>query len=142
MDSNSTLRSLYYVGNYSEIVKNYQKEKCSIEGISLIWKSILRSGNGSGDEMNKCTKFMSTQSGTSDLFKQSIILWSKVFLKPTSSERDSFKELAGKAYEAAEIAQEEREQIILNSIEGLLILNCISEAFSLLKLLKSSNLDW
>ena len=139
------LRTLYSIGNYSSIASsNSQKQQLQsssveFESICLIWKSILRSSSG---DMTKCTKFLSLQLEVSDLFKQSLLLWSKVFLKPSPKDLMGLKELALKAHESVEMDHIEREQVILNSIEGLLMINSLNDAFSILKLLKASNLDW
>lgn len=76
------------------------------------------------------------------------MLWSKIYknntlaTSPNVSDVMAVQEMAVKAYETVEMDQEERDQIILISAESLLMLSATSDAFSLLKLLKASNLDW
>lgn len=133
----NALRTFYSIGNYSAISPD--ASDCSPEAISIIFKARLQCG----DDLAKCSRFLSAQSNVSDLLKRALLLWSKVFLKPAvpSSERMAFKELAGKAHEAAEIDSEERDQVILTAAEALLISGALSESFELLKLVKASNLD-
>lgn len=151
MDLN-TLRTLHAIGNYPSIITELSspatlsKNEINSEFLVLGWKSILK---GTGD-VSKCGQFLSTSTGqaVSELLKKSLMLWSKVYKNHinnqtgSSSDVMAFKELGLKAHEAVEIEADERDQIILISAEALLMLSATSESFSLLKLLKASNLDW
>lgn len=152
MDLN-TLRTLHAIGNYPSIItelttsstSNFSNEINS-EFLVLGWKSILK---GTGD-VSKSAQFLSstTNPQISEILKKSLMLWSKVYKNhidnqtPSSSDVTALREIGLKAHEAVEIEQEERDQIILISAEALLMLSASSASFSLLKLLKASNLDW
>lgn len=138
MDLN-TLRTLYSIGNYSAISHSSSESGSSPESIALTFKSLLLS-SANGD-IAKCTQFISVQLGVSDLLKRTLLLWAKATLKPANhNDVMAFQELAVKAHEAAEIDSEEREQVILTSAEALAKMKALPEAFSLLKLVKASNI--
>lgn len=149
MDLN-TLRTLHAIGNYPSIITELSTSTSSneinSEFLVLGWKSILK---GTGD-VSKCAQFLSSSSKPqiSEILKKSLMLWSKVYKNHinnqmnSSSDVTALREVGFKAHEAVEIEQEERDQIILISAEALLMSSATSESFSLLKLLKASNLDW
>lgn len=146
MDLN-TLRTLHAIGNYAQIISELPNSSIcnnNPEFLVLAWKSILKC---TGD-VSKCAQFLGTRP-ISDILKKSLMLWSKIYkshingtVGNNSDNVKALQELGVKAHETVEIEQEERDQIILISVEALLMLSEISQAFSLLKLLKASNLDW
>lgn len=144
----NTLRTLHAIGNYPSIINEITNSpvKSNPEYLVLMWKSILKD---TGD-VSKCAQFLSTTFTTpiSDTLKKSLMLWSKIYknhlINQVVNDSDvmALQEIGIKAHEAVEMDQEEREQIILISADALLMLSATNEAFSLLKLLKASNLDW
>lgn len=154
----TALRNNYAIGAYSSITSTNNTGNTgntgntniidNPEAIAIIWKSILKASNG-GD-VSQCATFLQSlpANSCSELLKKSLMLWSKSFKSPqVATDFRALKELAGKAHETVELEAEERDQIILTCAEAILLSNANNDhvheqVFSLLKLLKASNLDW
>lgn len=153
----SSLRTAYALGNYqlastAPIITNLTFPQ-SLEYLVLKWKSILRA---TGDVSQAAQSLISISASfprqPSELLKKALILWSKAFKtqnsnlnsSPGNSNVAALTEIGIKAFEAAELEPEEREQTILLAAEGILLISpkATMESFSLLKLVKASNLDW
>lgn len=161
MDLTTSLRTAYTVGNYQLASSSSTSTAIpkTTEFLVLKWKSILRA---TGDVSQAAQALISISASfakpPSELLKKALILWSKALknqshgtivsspnsLSSVNSEVAALQEVGTKAYEAAELEVEEREQIILLAAEGILLVSptATKESFSLLKFVKASNLDW